>query len=72
MSDKRYFNYIIFHSGCLDGFSGFFVAYMSKRLTKDVIIHEDMPSTNRIPPDIDGKDVVIIDVAYKKDVLEQR
>jgi len=71
MTEKRQFNYIIFHSGCLDGFSGFFVAHISGRLTKDVIIHEDVPSTSHVPPDIDNKDVVIIDVAYKKEVLEQ-
>ena len=71
MTQKRDFNYIIFHKGCLDGFSGFFVAHVSGRLTKDVIIYEDIPSTTHIPPDIDNKDIVIIDVAYKKDVLEQ-
>lgn len=69
--NKRDFNYIIFHSGCLDGFSGFFVAHISGRLTKDVIIYEDVPSTNRVPPDIDEKDIIIIDVAYKKEILEE-
>jgi oligoribonuclease NrnB/cAMP/cGMP phosphodiesterase (DHH superfamily) len=71
MANKQNFNYIIYHKGCLDGFSGFFVAHISGRLTKDVFIYEDIPSTNRIPPDIDGKDMLIIDVAYKKDVLEE-
>src|SRR5258708_6486013 len=71
MAYKQKFNYIIYHKGCLDGFSGFFVAYTSGRLTKDVIIHEDMPSATMIPPDIDGKDMLIIDVAYKKEVLEE-
>ena len=70
-SSKKMFNYIIFHRGCLDGFSGFFVAHNSGRLSKDVIIHEDIPSTKRIPPDVKGKDVIIIDVAYKKEVLEE-
>lgn len=69
--NKKDFNYIIFHSGCLDGFAGFFVAHISERLTENVIIYEDIPSTNRIPPNIDGKDIVIIDVAYKKDILEE-
>lgn len=69
--EKKQFNYIIFHSGCMDGFSGYFVAYISGRLTHDVIIYEDVPSTVRIPPDIDGKDVIIIDVAYKKEILEE-
>ncbi len=71
MANKQNFNYIIYHKGCLDGFSGFFVAHISGRLTKDVYIYEDVPSTNRIPPDIDGKDMLIIDVAYKKEVLEE-
>lgn len=71
MTEKRQFNYIIFHSGCLDGFSGFFVAHISGRLTKDVFIYEDVPSTTKIPPNIDGKDIAILDVAYKKEVLEQ-
>ena len=64
------FNYIIFHGGCLDGYSGFSIAYMSGRLTPDVKIYEDQPSTNNVPPDIDGKDIIIIDVAYKKNILE--
>lgn len=70
MSDKK-FNYIIYHRSCLDGFSGFFVAYTSGRLTKDVIIYPDVPSAKMVPPDIDGKDVIIIDVAYRKEVLEE-
>jgi oligoribonuclease NrnB/cAMP/cGMP phosphodiesterase (DHH superfamily) len=71
MSEKKIFNYIIYHSGCLDGFSGFFVAHISGRLSKDVYIHEDVPSTNRVPLNIDNKDIVIIDVAYKKEVMEE-
>lgn len=68
---NKMFNYIIFHRGCLDGFSGYFVAHNSGRLSKDVIIHEDIPSTKRIPYNVKGKDVIIIDVAYKKEVLEE-
>lgn len=71
MSHKRKFNYAIYHKGCLDGFSGFFVAHNSGRLTSDVHIHPDVPSAKMVPPGIEGKDVVIIDVAYKKPVLEQ-
>lgn len=69
--NNKKFNYIIFHGGCLDGFSGFIVANRSGRLTKDVEIYEDTPSTIKIPPNIDDKDVIIIDVAYKKEVLEE-
>jgi len=65
------FDYIIFHSGCLDGFVGFFVAYISNKLNNNVFIYEDVPSTNRIPPNINNKNILIIDVAYKKEVLEE-
>lgn len=70
MSQKTKFNYIIFHNGCLDGFSGYFVSHISGRLTKDVEIYPDVPSSNKIPSNINGKDILIIDVAYKKEILE--
>jgi oligoribonuclease NrnB/cAMP/cGMP phosphodiesterase (DHH superfamily) len=70
MSDKSNFNYAIYHKGCLDGFSGFFVANLSGRLTKNVEIYPDVPSATMVPPNIDGKDIIIIDCAYKKEILE--
>jgi uncharacterized protein len=70
MTDRSNFNYIIYHRGCLDGFAGFLVAYTSGRLNKDAEIYSDVPSTTNVPPNIDGKDIIIIDVAYKKDVME--
>jgi len=54
----------------VDGFCGFFVAWMSGKLAKDITIYEDMPSANNVPPDIKGKTLIIIDVAYKKEILE--
>lgn len=68
---NKTFNYIIFHKGCIDGFTGFFVAYNSGKLSKDVIIYEVNPSSTKIPPNIEGKDVIIIDVAYGKDILRK-
>ena len=70
-SKNKNFNYAIYHRGCLDGFSGFFVAHISGRLTLDVTIYPDVPSARMVPPGIEGKDVIIIDVAYKKDLLEK-
>jgi oligoribonuclease NrnB/cAMP/cGMP phosphodiesterase (DHH superfamily) len=64
------FNHIIYHKGCLDGFCGFFVAHMSGKLAKDVTIYDDMPSATNVPPDIKDKTLIIIDVAYKKEILE--
>jgi uncharacterized protein len=71
MAERKIFNYIIYHGGCLDGFSGFFVAYISGRLSRNVFIYEDTPTTTKVPPNIDNKDIIIIDVAYKKEVLER-
>jgi oligoribonuclease NrnB/cAMP/cGMP phosphodiesterase (DHH superfamily) len=68
---KTNFNYAIYHKSCLDGFSSFFVAHLSGRLTRDVTVYPDVPSTVTVPPDIAGMDLVILDVAYKKEVLEQ-
>ena len=68
MMDK--FDYVIYHKGCLDGFSGFFVAHLSGRIDKNAEIYPDFPSATQIPPGIEGKDVLIIDVAYKKEVLD--
>ena len=70
MANKIKFNYIIFHRGCLDGFSGFFVAHISGRLTNDVEIYPDVPSATKVPPNIENTDIIIIDVAYKKNILE--
>lgn len=71
MSAQNTFNYVIFHRGCLDGFSSYFVAKNSGRVSDNAIIYEDVPSTTRIPRGIEGKDMLIMDVAYRKDVLEQ-
>ena len=65
------YNYVIFHKGCLDGFSGFIVLSTTNTIEKDAIIYPDMPSSDYIPPNINGKNVIIIDVAYKKRVLEK-
>ena len=66
----KMFNYIIFHEGCIDGFSGLFVTILAGRLTSDVIIYGDSPYTKYVPQNITGKDIIIIDVAYKKEILE--
>lgn len=65
------FDYAIYHRGCLDGFSGFFVAHLSGRLSKDVFVYADIPSAKNIPPNIVGKNIIIIDVAYKKEILSE-
>ena len=66
---KTYYNYIIYHKKCPDGFTGFFILHMTKLIHKDAIIQPDVPSAKYPPPNIDNKDIIIIDVAYKYDVL---
>lgn len=70
MINKKY-NFVIFHKNCMDGFTGFFVLYLSNRIDKNAIIVPDVPSAKYAPNGIDGKDVIIIDVAYKYDVLKE-
>ncbi len=63
-------DYVIYHKGCVDGFSGFFVFAMYGNFTENLIIYPDVPSATKSPPNINNKHVMIIDVAYKKKVLE--
>jgi oligoribonuclease NrnB/cAMP/cGMP phosphodiesterase (DHH superfamily) len=67
---KPYYNYVIYHKKCPDGFTGFFILHQSGLIDKNAKIMPDVPSTKFCPPDIYG-DVIIIDVAYKYDILKQ-
>jgi len=65
------YDFVIFHKGCLDGFSGFFILHKSGKIHKNAIIYPDVPSQKNPPNNIDNKNVIIIDVAYKNDVLRE-
>lgn len=65
------FNYIIFHNYCLDGFTGFYIFMKSDKWEKKPIVHPDYPSSKDVPPDIDGKNVIIIDVAYNAGIIKE-
>jgi len=69
MSDL--FNYIIYHKNCQDGFSSLIVLLKSKQVARDAIIYHDVPSAQFPPKEIDGKDIIIMDVAYKYNVLQE-
>lgn len=68
------YDYVIFHKGCLDGFAGFFLFMkynsMNKKKSKFPFIFSDHPNSDIIPPQISNKNVLIIDVAYKRKTLE--
>lgn len=65
------FNYVIFHRNCLDGFSAFIILTSTGMITDNAIIYPDIPAAKEVPPDLHNKNVVIMDVAYKKEILEQ-
>ncbi len=67
---KTYYNYVIYHKKCPDGFTGFFILHNAKLIHKTAKIFPDVPSAKTVPPNIFG-DVIIIDVAYKYDILKQ-
>ena len=66
---KKYYNYVIFHKKCPDGFTGFYILHKSKQIHKNAIIYPDVPSAKNPPQNIDNKDIIIIDVAYKYNIL---
>ena len=61
---KTYYNYVIYHKKCPDGFTGFYILHQSKLIHNNAKIMPDVPSAKFYPPDIHGN-VIIIDVAYK-------
>lgn len=65
------FDYAIFHKNCLDGYSSLFVFLQSNKIAPNMFIYPDVPSSNNTPPNIKGKRVIIMDVAYKLEVLEK-
>ena len=68
-SDK--FNYIIFHKKCFDGYSSFFLFMNTNLYLKNSIIFPDTPNTNSVPPNIEGKNVIIMDVAYNVNIIKK-
>ena len=65
------FNYIIYHNNCFDGYTGFYLFMKTNKWEKNPIVYPDYPSSNTIPPDIKGKNVIIIDVAYSSHIVKQ-
>jgi oligoribonuclease NrnB/cAMP/cGMP phosphodiesterase (DHH superfamily) len=64
------YNSVIFHRGCIDGFTSYVVLDKSGKISPDAKIHQDVPSAKNPPPNIKDKDVIIVDVAYKYDILK--
>jgi oligoribonuclease NrnB/cAMP/cGMP phosphodiesterase (DHH superfamily) len=67
----KLYNFIIYHKGCLDGFSSLVVLNSTSYIDNNAIIYPDVPSTSLPPSNIDNKHIIIMDVAYKYDVLKE-
>jgi uncharacterized protein len=65
------FDVVIYHKNCIDGFSSYVVALTSGKISKNHIVYPDVPSAHHPPPNIYGKNVLIMDVAYRKDILKE-
>ena len=65
------YNYAIFHRGCPDGFAGYFILSRTKHIDINTIVYPDTPFAMKAPPNIKGKDIIIIDTAYKYSVLKE-
>ena len=65
------FNYIIYHNNCIDGFTGFYLFIKTKEWEKNPIVYPDQPYSKKIPAEIDGKNVIIIDVAYDPSIIKE-
>jgi oligoribonuclease NrnB/cAMP/cGMP phosphodiesterase (DHH superfamily) len=65
------YDYAIYHKNCPDGFSSLIVLLKSTRLTHNAIIYHDVPSASHPPDNIDNKNIIIMDVAYKYEVLKE-
>jgi hypothetical protein len=65
------YNYAIFHRGCPDGFAGYHILSRTKHINIDTIVYPDTPFATKAPPNIKGKDIIIIDTAYKYSVLKE-
>lgn len=68
------FDYIIYHRNCPDGFTGLITYILCKKYTDSSqmpYIYGDQPDATHLPPHIKNKRVLIIDVAYKRNLLEK-
>lgn len=65
------YNYVIYHKGCFDGFTSFIILNESNKISNDAKIFPDVPSAKYPPREIEGKNIIIMDVAYGYNVLKE-
>jgi oligoribonuclease NrnB/cAMP/cGMP phosphodiesterase (DHH superfamily) len=67
----KIYDYVIYHKKCFDGFTGFVILHQSKTIKDNAQIYPDIPNAKSIPPNINNKNIIIIDVAYKYEILRE-
>lgn len=65
------YDYIIYHRGCPDGFASVAVAHLAKAIDSNTILLPDDPFVTSAPTILQNKTVLIVDVAYKLNVIEE-
>lgn len=65
------FDYIIYHRGCLDGYTGFYLFTKTDQWVPKPFVYPDIPAASEVPPSIKGRNVIIIDVAYQPSILKK-
>lgn len=71
-TDKKIkYDYVIFHKNCFDGFTSFMILQKTNNIHENAIVLADVPSAKTPPSNIENKNIVIMDVAYKYDILKQ-
>ena len=65
------FDYVIYHRGCFDGFTSFMSLLLAKKITKNAIVFPDVPFAKYAPREIEGKNVISMDVAYNPKIVEE-
>ena len=65
------YNYIIYHKNSLDGFTSYVLFTKTKNIDKDPIVYPDTPYSIEVPSNLKGKNVIIIDVSYKIEILNK-
>lgn len=65
-------NYVIYHSPCNDGDTGAMIAkrFFKEKSIENVIFHATSIG-KPLPNDIEGKNILLIDFAYPKDILQK-
>ena len=67
---RNVYDYVIYHRGCPDGFTGFVFAKTSGALRENFTVYPDVPYAKNAPKKVGGKSVLIIDVAYNDNILK--